>query len=199
MHPHAWCACPGTVALTAAFRIAVTRTLRRSDATVSVEGVRYQVPAPWRHLRELHLRVARWDLASVEPVDARCAERLCILYPLDKRANAGALRRRVGPGDNDGDANADGGEHEPAPLLKRILHDQDATGLPHTLPPTAFVIQMPCGSQLPVPAFPGSSTEPVTGTTPFDTPAGPQGKIAKKCLLSVSYCARRSLVREEVM
>ena len=63
--------CPGTGALTAAFRITVTRTLRRSDATVSVAGVRYQVPAPWRHLRELHLRVARWDLASVELVDAR--------------------------------------------------------------------------------------------------------------------------------
>ena len=99
-------------------------------AVANDEGVRYQVPAPWRHLRELHLRVARWDLSSVELVDARCAERLCTLYPLDKRANAGALRRRVGPGDNDGDANADGGEHEPAPLLGRILHDQAATGLP---------------------------------------------------------------------
>ena len=122
--------CPATDALTAAFRITVTRTLRRSDATVSVAGVRYQVPAPWRHLRELHLRVARWDLASVELVDARSAGRLCTLYPLDQRANAGALRRRTVPGANDGGANANAGEHEPAPLLKRILHDQDATGLP---------------------------------------------------------------------
>ena len=93
------------------------------------------MPAPWRHLRELHLRVARWNLASVELVDARSAERLCTLYPLDKRANASALRRRTVPGGNDGGGNdggaiADGGEHEPAPLLKRILHDQDATGLP---------------------------------------------------------------------
>ena len=32
--------CPDSDALTAAFRITVTRTLRRSDATVSVEGVR---------------------------------------------------------------------------------------------------------------------------------------------------------------
>ena len=120
--------CPGSDALTAAFRITVTRTLRRSDATVSVEGVRYQVPAPWRHLRELHLRVARWDLSRVELVDARNAERLCTLYPLDKRANAGALRRRVGPGDNDGGDN--GAEPEPAPLLERILHEQAASGLP---------------------------------------------------------------------
>ena len=105
--------------LTAAFRITIKRTLRRSDATVSVEGVRYQVPAPWRHLRELHLRVARWDLASVELVDARHDQRLCTLYPLDKRADAGGLRRRTDPG-----------EPEPTPLLQRVLHDQAATGLP---------------------------------------------------------------------
>ena len=60
--------CPDAGALRAAFRITVTRTLRRSDATVSVEGVRYQVPKPWRHLRELSLRVARWNLASVDLV-----------------------------------------------------------------------------------------------------------------------------------
>ena len=122
--------CPATDALKAAFRITVTRTLRRSDATVSVEGVRYQVPAPWRHLRELHLRVARWDRSSVELVDARSAQRLCILYPIDKRAHAQGLRRRTGPGGNDGGANGTGGEHEPAPLLRRILDDQAATGLP---------------------------------------------------------------------
>ena len=32
--------------------------------------------------------------------------------------------------------------------------------------------QMPCGSQLPVPASPKSSREPVTGTAPFDAPPG---------------------------
>ena len=120
-------ACPGSDELTAAFRIPITRILRRSDATVSVEGVRYQVPAPWRHLTEVHLRVARWDLSRVELVDARSAERLCTVYPLDKRANAGAPRRNTGLGsDDDG---ASGGD-EPAPLLRRILDDQAATGLP---------------------------------------------------------------------
>ena len=63
-------------------------------------------------------------------VDARCTQRLCTLYPLDKRANAQEPRRRTSPGDNDGAGNADGAEHEPAPLLERILHDQAATGVP---------------------------------------------------------------------
>ena len=108
----------------------MTRTLRRSDATVSVEGVRYQVPAPWRHLRELRLRVARWNLSRVELADAQHGQRLCTLYPLDKRAHAEGLRRRTGPGSNEGGDNGPGDEHEPAPLLERILHDQAATGLP---------------------------------------------------------------------
>ena len=122
--------CPDTDALRAAFRITVKRTLRRSDATVSVEGVRYQVPAPWRHLRELHLRVARWDLSSVDLVDARSGERLSTLYPLDKRANADGVRRRAGSGANDDAGNAGAAEQEPPPLLQRILDDQAASGLP---------------------------------------------------------------------
>ena len=42
-----------------------THTQRRSDGTVTVKGVRYEVPAPSRHFTTLHLRVARWDLSSV--------------------------------------------------------------------------------------------------------------------------------------
>ena len=113
--------------LRAAFRITVKRRLRPSDGTVSVEGVRYQVPAPWRHLTELWIRYARWDLASVDLVDGRTGERLCTLYPLDKRGNAGGVRRPRGPAGEDGGGAA---EHGPAPLLQRILDDQAATGLP---------------------------------------------------------------------
>ena len=119
--------CPGGDDLKAAFRITVRRTLRRSDATVSVEGVRYQVAMPWRHLSELHIRYARWDRSSVDLVDAPGGERLCTLYPLDKRANAGGVRRPTGPADNEGGGSAGG---EVAPLLKHILDNQAASGLP---------------------------------------------------------------------
>ena len=105
------------------------RRVRGSDGTVSVEGVRYQVPAPWRHLREMHLRVARWDLSSVDLVDGRTGERVSVLYPVDKRRNAEGTRRRT-----DRKADDDGGKpvvgQEPAPLLRRILDDQAASGLP---------------------------------------------------------------------
>ena len=120
--------CPGVDALKAAFRITVKRTLRRSDGTVSVQGVRYQVPAPWRHLRALWIRYARWDLSAVDLVDGPDGGWLCTLHPLDRRGNADGVRRPTAPGDDDGgDSGAGGGE---APLLRRILDAQAATGLP---------------------------------------------------------------------
>ena len=65
----------------------------------------------------------------VDLVDGRSGERLCTLYPLDKRANADGVRRRAGPGgDEGGDASAGAGELPP--LLKGLLDAQAATGLP---------------------------------------------------------------------
>jgi len=122
--------CPGVDTLRAAFRITRKRTLRRSDGTVSVEGVRYQMPAPWRHLNKLWIRYARWDLSSVDLVDSPDGERLCTLYPLDKRGNAGGVRRPTAPGDDDGGGSPGAAGGEAAPLLRRILDNQAATGLP---------------------------------------------------------------------
>ena len=121
--------CPEGSVLKAAFRITVKRRLRGSDGTVSVEGVRYQVPAAFRHLPMLHLRVARWDLSSVDLVDGRSGDRLSVLYPVDKRRNADAPRRRTGRNVDD-EATKPATGLEPAPLLKRLLDDQAASGLP---------------------------------------------------------------------
>ena len=124
--------CPGSDELRAAFRITRKRTLRRSDGTVSVERVRYQVPAPWRHLSTLWVRYARWDLRSVDLVDGPNGEPLCTLYPLDKRGNADGVRRPTGPGgddDDDGGGAAAAGAKLP-PLLQSMLDEQAATGLP---------------------------------------------------------------------
>ena len=125
--------CPAPAELRAAFRITRKRTLRHSDATVSVEGVRYQVPRPWRHLREAWIRYARWDLSGVDLVDGRGGDALCTLHPLDKRGHADGVRRPAGAGgtaDDDGGDDANGGAGELPPLLRGILDDQAATGLP---------------------------------------------------------------------
>ena len=123
---------PSSAELKRAFKTQVTRRPRRSDGTVSLAGQRFELPNRYRHLTEVTLRYARWDLASVELVDADTGQRLTPLYPLDKVRNADGLRRRlVTP--NVAPTNKPGGM---APLLKKMMADYAATGLPPAYLPT---------------------------------------------------------------
>ena len=118
--------CPGSDALRRAFRTEVSRKQRRSDGTVTVEGVRFEVPSAYRTLLQLRLRVARWDLSSVDLVDPRSGDHLATLLPLDKARNAERVRRAL----------ASPTAREPqrpvgiAPHLRALMADYAATGLP---------------------------------------------------------------------
>jgi transposase InsO family protein len=125
--------CPGSDALRAAFRIEVKRRQRRSDGTVSVDGQRFELPSRYRQLTEVYLRYARWDLSRVDLVDARGGAVLCPVPPLDKAANADALRRRLDPLTPRPDPLPATGM---APLLKQMIADYAATGLPPAYLPT---------------------------------------------------------------
>jgi len=125
--------CPDSSTLAAAFRIEVARRQRRSDGTVSLEGARFEIPAAYRHLGVVHLRYARWDLARVDLVDARSGAILCPVRPLDKSANADGQRRRLAPVATDRSPLPPSGV---APLLKQLLADYAATGLPPAYLPT---------------------------------------------------------------
>jgi transposase InsO family protein len=128
--------CPDSDTLRSAFRMQVVRTQRRSDGTVTCSGVRYEIPSRYRTLVSVTLRVARWDLSSVELVDRRSGVVLCTLMPLDKQNNADRQRRaltRPGPPT----ASSTGPlAHEPdassgiAPLLRSLMADYAATGVP---------------------------------------------------------------------
>jgi putative transposase len=117
---------PGSDALRRAFRMEVTRKQRRSDGTVTVKGVRFEVPAAYRTLLRMRLRVARWDLSSVELVDPRSGEHLVTLLPLDKARNAERVRRVLGPADPQTPLPPVG----IAPHLRALMADYAATGLP---------------------------------------------------------------------
>ena len=119
--------CPGSDDLRNAFRIEVKRRQRRSDGTVSLDGQRLEIPSRYRHLTEVHLRYARWDLSRVDLLDARTGTVLGPVRPLDKAANADALRRRVEPLTPEPSALPVTGI---APLLKKMIADYAATGLP---------------------------------------------------------------------
>lgn len=125
--------CPGSEELRAAFRIEVKRKQRRSDGTVSLDGQRFEIPSRYRRLDQIHLRYARWDFSRVDLIDARSGQLLCPVRPLDKAANADALRRRVDPTTDMTPMPAAG----IAPLLKKMIADYAATGLPPAYLPTA--------------------------------------------------------------
>jgi putative transposase len=134
---------PSSDALRAAFRLEATRRQRQSDGTLSVAGVRFEVPARFRHCRELVVHYARWDLARVDLVDPRHGTVLAPLYPLDRTANADGRRAVVQLADADADA---GVERAPTavlpPLLHKILADYSATGLP-----PAYLPQTPAAKE----------------------------------------------------
>ncbi|MFQ5720630.1 MAG: DDE-type integrase/transposase/recombinase [Acidobacteriota bacterium] len=122
---------PASGELRRAFRAETSRTQRRSDGTISLEGRRFEVPSRYRHLERLRLRYARWDLRSVDLLDPHTGAILSPLYPLDKTANAEGRRRRVEPlATEDSVADTVTPQSGMAPLLRKLLEDYAATGLP---------------------------------------------------------------------
>jgi transposase InsO family protein len=117
---------PSAQALRRCFRIKSTRTQRRSDGTVSIEGVRFEIPNRLRHIQRLHLRYARWDLSTADVVDERSQALLATIRPLNKLKNAEARRRRLDPITTDFCPT----HSQMAPLLKKLLADYAALGIP---------------------------------------------------------------------
>jgi putative transposase len=133
---------PKSESLRDAFRLEAKRSQRQSDGTISLDGVRLEIPARYRHFREVVVRYARWNLGRVDLVDERSGTILAPIYPLDKSANADGRRALVGPDRMDEPSEDRCRENsELPPLLKKILQDYSATGmppayLPKTPPPT---------------------------------------------------------------
>lgn len=118
---------PSAAALRVAFTTEQTRAQRRSDGTITVEGVRFEVPGRFAHLARLTVRFARWNLSSVVLCERRTGDALGTLYPLDKTRNADAVRRPLTPTPRPQPARAATGV---APLLDSLLRQSRATGLP---------------------------------------------------------------------
>lgn len=124
---------PDAAAVALAFTAAVSRTQRRSDGTLTVGGVRFEVPSRYGHLERLHLRAAAWDLRQVHLVDPKTGVVLCRLFPLDKHRNAeGRRATRVAPLDA-----VPAAPTGMAPLLEKLIAQYAATGLPPAYLPKA--------------------------------------------------------------
>jgi transposase InsO family protein len=119
--------CPDSETLRLAFSVQRSRTQRRSDGTVSIEGVRFEIPDRFRQFNKLTLRYARWDLSHVWLVDPRNETTLSRLFPLDKAKNADGIRRPRAARSPDPEPPQPSGI---APLLRKLMADYAATGLP---------------------------------------------------------------------
>lgn len=120
--------CPDISLLSRTFCNEVKRKQRRSDGTLILNGCRFEIPNQYRHLDVLHVRYARWDLRTAILVDPHSNMCLTTLYPQDKAANADGVRRTLIPAENKI-------HHETpssgiAPLLKALMAEYAATGLP---------------------------------------------------------------------
>ena len=122
---------PSSAALREAFRLQTSRRQRHSDGTISLEGLRFEIPARYRHFRDLTVRYARWDLGRVDLVDPKDDLILAPIYPLDRAANADGRRSAVPGDDPDGTPESPPRQSgELPPLLAAILQEYAATGLP---------------------------------------------------------------------
>lgn len=119
--------CPGPDQLRLAFTASASRVQRRGDGTFSLKGIRFEVPARFRHVRKLPLRYAAWDMGHVWLMDPNTDTVLAQVFPVDKVKNAEGIRRPL---------NTEPPEQDPpkpsgiAPLLKKLMADYAATGLP---------------------------------------------------------------------
>ena len=113
-----------------AFRTQTSRAQRRSDGTFTVGGIRFEVPSRYRTLLRLTIRVARWDLSSVDLVDPRLGTWLCTVLPLDKEKNADRVRRVIPRGEPTDHTSPSPPPSGIAPMLRALMADYAATGLP---------------------------------------------------------------------
>src|SRR3989304_412948 len=118
---------PEPAPLGRAFTRQIIRTPRRGDATVVVEGVRYELPPRFGHLHTVTMRSPGWDKSQMTLVDPKTGGPLARLLPQDKVQNASGLRRTI---EMQGPSAATTIKSDQPALLKKWLADYAATGLP---------------------------------------------------------------------
>jgi len=124
---------PGMEELQRAFTSEVTRTQRRSDGTISLNAIRFEIPSRYGHLEKLSLRFASWDLSCVYLCDRKSGAILCRIYPLDKAKNAEGIRARRSKAETAASAQSEALSPSGtgmAPLLEKIIRQYATTGLP---------------------------------------------------------------------
>lgn len=113
-----------------AFCRRVSRRVRRSDVTITIDAVRFELPAMLQWQTKVWVRYAKWDMSRAFVVDPDTDELICQIRPQDKTKNADGKRRAIDAPDSTlGDEDTPLKDELP-PLMRRIMADHAATGLP---------------------------------------------------------------------
>ena len=97
--------------------------------------MRFEVPSRFGHFQHLYVRYQSWDLSKAYLVDPRTDDFLASIHPQDKTKNANGYRRILQtPAALTAPNNETDQDQIPA-LLRKILSDYAATGLPPAYQP----------------------------------------------------------------
>jgi putative transposase len=101
---------------------------RKSDGTLTIDGVRFEIPSQFRHFEHLYVRYQTWDLSSAYLTDPRTDDLLARIFPQDKAKNANGIRRTL-KSSVEMEVPEDDSDPLP-PLLRKMMADYAETGLP---------------------------------------------------------------------
>jgi len=119
-----------TQTLQLAFSARVNRRQRKSDGTITLNGVRFEIPNHLRTLDRVTIRYRSWDLSVATVVDNRTNAELATIRPIDKQKNASGFRRPLSDAGAASYPDEIKDSEQVAPLLEQMLADYSATGLP---------------------------------------------------------------------
>ena len=122
--------CPCWDELEQVFTASQMRKQRLSDGTISLMGQRYEIPSRYRQMERLCVRFASWNLSRVYLADKREGRILTRIFPLDKHKNAEGKRRVKETPASGPVPSVIPPSGQMAPLLRKLVADYAATGLP---------------------------------------------------------------------
>ncbi len=111
-----------------AFTRKQTRRQRRSDGTLVIEGVRFEVPSRFQELENLSIRYVAWDLTRALLINPETDESLAVIHPLDKTKNAEGRRRQKSSYREDETPLTP--DQPFPPLMRKYLAEYAVSGLP---------------------------------------------------------------------
>lgn len=128
--PNALRPSPSPDALRDAFTTQCSRKVRHSDATLTLDGTRFEVPVRLNHFSRLTLRHACWDLGRVHVVDVKTGQTVARIFPIDKARNASGERRAIAGAEQIMHEALPESPNELPPFLKQLVEDYAADGVP---------------------------------------------------------------------